>query len=113
MIGVVTAAAVITQKIVERVRAAFPALDGYAVNLVAIGFGMLFSFGFGLALFAALGESAGVAPNQYVDQFLTGVAIGFGAGFVADIAGRSPGGGEGEGRLILQPVLIDEIDGEM
>jgi hypothetical protein len=86
MIATVIAAAVITQKIVERIRWEFEFLWGWHVTVLAVAFGCLFSFGVPLGMFV---EIEGLALPWWADRALTGFAIGAGSGFVADISGRS------------------------
>jgi hypothetical protein len=90
-IAVLVFVAVIIEKIVERLRADLPAawvgwLNGTWVNLLAIAFGIAATYGMSLHLLDVLGSPDHAA---WLDHILTGIALGFGAGFVADLARRS------------------------
>lgn len=85
MLEAVVVFALITTKVTERIRTAFT-LDGWVVNLVAIAIGVAFAFGFDLKVVA---EVTGIAGAGWLDAIVTGVGIGSGAGWFADLAGRS------------------------
>lgn len=77
-------AAWITTKIVERVRVAWPALNGAWVNLIAVAVGVAIAFGAGTGVIPAL------TPYTWVlDRIIVGFGLGAGAGWLADVAGRS------------------------
>jgi hypothetical protein len=89
-IAVLIFVAVMIQKIIERLRAGLPYeanryLDGIVVSLVAIGMGIGATYGMDLHLLDVLGQ-----PDHagWLDRVLTGIALGFGAGFIADLANR-------------------------
>ena len=94
-----TAGALIVTKVVERIRAAAPAwlFDSWRGNLLAIAVGLLLTYGGGTA---ALPPLTGYA--WWVDRLLIGVGLGAGAGWLADLAGRS---GPRAGRLL--PTSLD------
>lgn len=80
---------VIVQKVLERVRARFPGLDGSLVSVYAALAGVGIAWGYDLR---AAFELTGVALQPALDYIVTGLAIGAGSGFVADVTGRSGSG---------------------
>jgi hypothetical protein len=76
-------AAVVVQKLVERLKVQFPVLKGSLVSLVSYAFGGLFAFGFDQR-FDLIGSA-----EPWVQRSFAALAIGAGAGFLADILGRS------------------------
>lgn len=78
-------AAAFVQKLTERIREQFPVIDGWGVNLLAYGLGVLLGFGFNLHAFAALGFEG----YEFFDNLMTGLGLGAGSGFLADWSGRS------------------------
>ncbi len=85
--------AVIVQKGVEAVRRRYPNLDGGHVQAVAVAAGVAIASGIDLRatvdLLDALGVSVGNTPAPWLDYVITGVAVGAGSGFLADLTGRS------------------------
>lgn len=88
---VVLAIGLVVQKFVERVRARFPRLDGELVTLASVLIGTGIAWGWDLRaaseLIPALGGTVTI-PVAF-DYIVTGGAIGAGAGFLADLSGRS------------------------
>ena len=78
--------AVLVQKVVEHTRKAIP-VDGGYVFAAASGLGILAALATDLRIIAEVLEGYDVAP--WFDTILTGFGIGAGAGFFADITGRS------------------------
>lgn len=94
---------VVVKAVVDGVRRRFPGLDGLLVQGLALVFGFGLAWAFQLhgaaALIDYIGADAATVPNVWVDYVVTGAAIAAGAGFLAEIAGRTK----------PQPVVV-EVD---
>lgn len=75
------------QKAIQHLRTAIPAIDGLAVLVLSTALGVATAAGTDVRLLAALTPTAEVAG--WLDLMATGYALGAGAGFIADISGRS------------------------
>lgn len=71
------AAALIVEKIVERLRVAFVFLHGTAVNVLAVGLGFAAAYGFDLTM--------GAAASEFIDKLFAALIVGLGAGKVNDV----------------------------
>jgi hypothetical protein len=84
--------AFIVQKIIERTRAAGDSevvwFDGIWVWAAACSLGVALAWGTGDGL-TLMSELTGEDVNRWLDLVVTGVAIGSGAGFIADISNRN------------------------
>lgn len=87
-LAVVALVAALIQKIIERVRDAFGEinLDGIWVNALAAALGLAFAFG---AKFDVLHTVIQWDWPWWLDRAVTGIGLGAGAGWFADVAGRS------------------------
>ena len=80
-------------KVVERIRARFPRIDGDLVSLLAIALGAGLAWGLDLRGAAELAGSAGLDLGTlpaWLDYVLTGVGLGLGAGVISDVIRRTP-----------------------
>ena len=77
----------IVEKVVERIRAAVPAISGTVTNIVAWATGIAIAFGFDIAVFDVLTDGT-TQIADFFDHILTGFGIGSGAGFFADWINR-------------------------
>lgn len=78
-------------KIVERVRARFPRIDGDLVTLLAALVGGGLAYALDLRGAAELAGSAGLELGDlpaWLDYTITGIALGLGSGVLADIIRR-------------------------
>jgi len=85
-LALVLFAAALVSKVVERIRAIIPALDGAWVNLAAAAIGIGIAYAAGLDI---LHDVTAYAWPWWLDRLITGIGLGAGAGFFADLAGRS------------------------
>jgi len=103
------AMAIVIQKIVERLRVDLLGhfLNGWKVSLLSIGLGLVVAWSSGMEMFAA--ASASELPGfsfdlvWWMDRVLTGISLGLGAGFIADLTGRSNADGE---KMVVPAVFI-------
>ena len=72
----------VVQKVVERVRVRFPALDGDLVTVAAASLGVTLAVA--LDVTVAL-DVVGFPLPLWADYLLSGLAIGLGAGFLSDL----------------------------
>ncbi|MFH0980282.1 MAG: hypothetical protein V2A79_01925 [Planctomycetota bacterium] len=79
-------ATALVAKIVERIRAIVPAIDGAWVNLLATAIGVGIAYAAGISV---IGTITAYAWPWWLDQLITGVGLGAGASFFSDLAGRS------------------------
>lgn len=83
----------LTKGLVDALRRHYPRLQGFGVQLVAAGLGALQAWGFDLrgteAMVELAGATVGRIPPAPVDYLLTGAAIAAGAGFLAELSGKS------------------------
>ncbi len=80
-------------KVVQRIRARFPRLDGDLVSLLAILLGVGLAYALDLRGAAELAGSAGLdlgTVPQWLDYALTGIGLGLGAGVISDVINRPP-----------------------
>ena len=80
-------------KVVERIRARFPRLDGDLVSLLAVLLGAGLAWGLDLRGAAELAGSAGLDLGTlpaWLDYALTGIGLGLGAGIISDVIRRTP-----------------------
>lgn len=78
-------------KIVERIRARFPRIDGDLVTLLAIAAGAGLAWALDLRGAAELAGSAGLELGSvpvWLDYALTGIGLGLGAGVINDVINR-------------------------
>jgi hypothetical protein len=105
MLATLAVLGVFVKGIVDAIRRQYPRIDGLKSQALSVAVGALIAWGFDLQGAAAILEATGAAaarvPIVPVDYLITGAALGLGAGFLAEISGRS-GGGE----------VIIEIDEE-
>jgi hypothetical protein len=96
--------ALLVKGAVDAIRRRYPTLDGGLVQVIAIILGIGIAAGLDIkgtaAVLESLGGSIGRDPHFVVDYILTGVAIAFGAGALAEAVGRSAN----------PPVAIVEVD---
>lgn len=89
----ITVLGVIVKSLVDALRRQYPRVDGIWPQLFswALGGGMAWALDIQgtEALLDYLGATAGREPIASVDYLLTGAAIAAGAGFLAEISGRS------------------------
>lgn len=92
----ITVLGVVVKSIVDAVRRHYPRLDGIGPQLAAWALGSGTAWALDIqgteALLEYLGAAIGRAPIAPVDYLLTGAAIAAGAGFLAEISGRSASG---------------------
>jgi biotin transporter BioY len=88
-LAVVVIVAALIQKIIERIRESVPMLDGPWVSLASVVLGFVFAFGCGFGVMQTLVQTDLVHIPWWMDQAITGFGLGAGAGFFADLAGRS------------------------
>jgi hypothetical protein len=107
--------AFIIEKVVERLRVDLLGghfLEGWKVSLVAIILGLVIAFTSGMEMFAAASAAGldefGFELVWWMDRALTGLALGFGSGFLADLTGRS---GEGERMLVPATLVVPDEPG--
>jgi hypothetical protein len=80
-------------KVVERIRARFPRLDGDLVTLLAVAAGGGLAYALDLRGAGARAGSAGLELGTipaWLDYALTGLGLGLGAGVISDIIRRTP-----------------------
>jgi hypothetical protein len=103
----------IIAKVIERIRVRLPRIDGDLVSVVSITAGSLIAWAYGLDVSFELVGTSMVEPFNWI---VSGVAIGTGAGLVADVTGSlhrsgrpelptTPPPGEAHG---ADEVVIDE-----
>lgn len=83
----------IIAKIIERIRVRLPRLDGDLVNLFAVAAGTGIAWGYGLDVSLEMVGTAMIEPFNWI---VSGVAIGMGAGIVADWTGAKHRSGRPE-----------------
>lgn len=79
--------AVLIQKIVEHIRKDVPRLDGVWLLVASSAIGLAFAYGTGIRVVEGLLPDTAIAP--WLDVTVTGFVLGAGAGFLADVSGRS------------------------
>lgn len=89
-----SAFAVVTKGIIDVLRRQWPRFDGLAVNAAAVTLGTLEAWAFDLQATQALLNAAGATmvgriPIDPIDFLITGGAIAFAAGLLAEFSGRS------------------------
>ena len=104
-------ASVVVLKAVDIVRKLVPSIDGVWVNVASVLVGVGVTFSSGLAgtreLAGELGlELAFVVPRS-VDLTLTGVVLGLGAGYFADLRGRSVKAAEAMPAPVIE--IVDDV----
>lgn len=108
-LALVTILGGVIHKVVERIRAHWPKIDGDLVTLVAWAIGVLVAWAFGLRATVEIAKMAGISLGAVpvaIDYVLTGLGIAAGAGIIADVTGRS---GSKPGTLIV-PEVTDAPD---
>lgn len=93
----------VVEKAVEWVRSKYAGLDGDYVRLAAVALGTLAAWGAGIDLESVLADQGFVITDlpDWLSYLGSGAAIGFGAGAIADLLGRS--GGD----IIVEETVID------
>ena len=85
--------AIVTKGIIDAARRQWPRLDGFAVNVAAVIIGTAQAWIFDLqateALLTTAGVTVGRIPVDPLDYLITGGAIAFSAGLLAEFTGRS------------------------
>lgn len=71
------AAALVVQKIVERLKTAFGFLTGTKISIVAVGLGFAAAYGFDL--------SVGATGSELVDKLFAALTVGLGAGTINEV----------------------------
>lgn len=103
LLSTVAILGVIVKGAVDALRRKYPTLDGGLIQLIAVVVGIGLAAALDLRATIAVLESIGGVGNEphfIVDWILTGVTIGFGAGALAELVGRSG----------QQPAAIVEVD---
>lgn len=105
VLATVAALGLLVKGAVDAIRRHYPSLDGGVVQAIAGALGIGLAAGLDVrateALIASLGGSLGRTPHWAVDWALTGLAIAFGAGALAEATGRSG-----------SPTAIVEVDAD-
>ena len=72
----IAAAAVVVQKIIERLKVAFTFLQGTVISVVAVALGVAAAYGFDL--------SVGATGSEFIDKLFAALTVAFGAGTIND-----------------------------
>lgn len=83
----------IIAKVVQRIRARFPSIDGDLVSLLAIALGVGLAWSLDLRGAGELASSAGMDLGTipaWLDYALTGIGLGLGAGVINDLITKTP-----------------------
>jgi len=93
ILATIAALSLVVKGVVDALRRQYPSLDGGVVQLIAVALGIGVAVALDirgtLALLDSIGAGAGRVPISAVDYVITGVAIAFGAGALAEAVGRS------------------------